>query len=122
MGALVGRDPRLEVSISHTTRPKRPAEEDGRDYYFVDHPRFDAMIAAGAFLEHATNFGHAYGTSRANVLETLERGRDVVLEIDWQGAAQVRARHERSIGIFVLPPPARRCAPDSKRADRTART
>ena len=104
VAALVRRDPLLEVSISHTTRPKRPAEVDGRDYHFVDRARFDAMVSAGDFLEHATNFGHAYGTSRSRVLQTLERGRDVVLEIDWQGAAQVRARLERCVGVFVLPP------------------
>ena len=102
--ALVRRDPLLEVSVSCTTRPKRAAEVDGKDYHFVDRATFDTMAATGEFLEHATNFGHAYGTSRSKVLETLERGRDVVLEIDWQGAAQVRSRVEGAIGIFVLPP------------------
>ena len=104
VGALVRRDPLLEVSISHTTRPRRPAETEGSDYYFVDPATFDAMATAGAFLEHATSFGHAYGTSRAKVFEALERGRDIVLEIDWQGAAQIRSRFERAIDVFVLPP------------------
>ena len=70
----------------------------------MDRATFDTMAATGEFLEHATNFGYAYGTSRTKVLEALERGRDVVLEIDWQGAAQVRSRFERAIDIFVLPP------------------
>ena len=104
VGALVRRDPLLEVSISHTTRPRRPAETEGRDYYFVGPAAFDAMATAGEFLEHATSFGYAYGTSRAKVFEVLERGRDIVLEIDWQGAAQIRSRFERAIDVFVLPP------------------
>ena len=104
VGALVGRDPLLEVSISHTTRPRRPAEADGRDYYFVDRTTFEAMAAGGEFLEHAASFGYAYGTSRAKVVEALETGRDIVLEIDWQGAAQIRKRFERAIDVFVLPP------------------
>ena len=102
--ALVERDSNLEVSVSYTTRPKRPAEVDGKDYRFVDHATFNAMARAGEFLENATNFGFDYGTSRARVQEAQAAGRDVVLEIDWQGAQQVRAQLDRAIGVFVLPP------------------
>ncbi len=102
--ALVERDPNLEVSVSYTTRPRRPVETDGRDYRFVDHATFNAMARAGEFLEHATNFGFDYGTSRARVREAQAAGRDVVLEIDWQGAQQVRAQLDRTVGVFVLPP------------------
>ena len=102
--ALVERDSNLEVSVSYTTRPKRPAEVDGKDYRFVDHATFNAMARAGDFLENATNFGFDYGTSRARVQEARAAGRDVVLEIDWQGAQQVRAQLDRAVGVFVLPP------------------
>lgn len=102
--ALVERDSNLEVSVSYTTRPKRPAEVDGKDYRFVDHATFNAMARAGDFLESATNFGFDYGTSRARVQEAQAAGRDVVLEIDWQGAQQVRAQLDRAVGVFVLPP------------------
>lgn len=104
VNALLARDRRLEASVSYTTRPMRPAEVDGRDYYFVDVTEFESMRTAGAFLESATNFGYAYGTARAKVTEALDRGRDVVLEIDWQGAAQVRARFDRKVDVFILPP------------------
>ena len=102
--ALVERDSNLEVSVSYTTRPRRPAEVDGRDYRFVDQATFNAMARAGDLLEYATNFGYDYGTSQARVQEAHATGRDVVLEIDWQGARQVRAQLDRAIGVFVLPP------------------
>ncbi len=96
--------PDLVISISHTTRPKRPGEVDGRDYYFVSVATFERMLAEGAFLEHARVFDHYYGTARRQVEENLERGVDVVLEIDWQGARQVREKMPESRSIFILPP------------------
>lgn len=102
--ALVAAHPDLRFSISYTTRPARPGEEDGRDYFFVDEPRFLAMIGAGEFLEHALVFGNRYGTSRSQVDGLLARGHDVLLEIDWQGAQQVRALFPEAVSIFILPP------------------
>jgi len=94
----------LVLSISHTTRSPRPGEVDGRDYHFVDEDRFREMIDAGAFLEHARVFDNFYGTSQAGVEAQLAAGQDVILEIDWQGAAQVRKVIPGSVGIFILPP------------------
>ena len=102
--ALVERDPRIRVSISHTTRTKRPGEVDGVDYHFVDVDRFARMIGEGAFLEHAQVFGNFYGTSERAVREVLSTGDDVVLEIDWQGARQVRRRFPGAVSVFILPP------------------
>ena len=102
--ALVAGDDRLAVSVSHTTRPPRPTDVDGRDYHFVSPPEFEAMRDAGEFLEHASVFGHAYGTSRQAVLEQVQCGRDVILEIDWQGAAQVREAWPGAVTVFILPP------------------
>ena len=102
--SLVAGDSSLAVSVSHTTRRKRAEETDGVDYHFVDTGAFAAMRAAGEFLEWADVYGHSYGTSRHSVLAALAAGRDVILEIDWQGAAQVRARWPDAISIFVLPP------------------
>ena len=102
--ALVASDPGLCVSISHTTRPRRRVERDGVHYHFVSPAEFEALRAAGAFLEWATVFGHRYGTSRQAVTAALHTGRDVILEIDWQGAAQVRAGWPRAVAVFVLPP------------------
>lgn len=102
--ALVTSTQDLVVSVSHTTRPMRPGEVDGVNYHFVDHAAFEAMVEAGAFLEHATVFDHYYGTARASVDAELVAGRDVVLEIDWQGAQQVRARVADAVSIFILPP------------------
>ena len=102
--ALVRADPALRFSISHTTRPKRPAERHGVHYYFTDRREFDALREAGEFLESACVFGHAYGTSRQAVADALAKRQDVILEIDWQGAAQVRERWPNSVSIFVLPP------------------
>jgi guanylate kinase len=102
--ALLASEPQLVVSISHTTRKKRPTEEGGREYYFVSVQRFDALIARGELLEHARVFGNLYGTSRAFVDAQLSAGHDVVLEIDWQGAQQVRVRMPECVSIFILPP------------------
>ena len=102
--AVTERDPRLTVSVSHTTRARRPREEDGVAYHFVDEARFEAMIGESAFLEHARVFGNYYGTSSAWVDEHLGAGRDVILEIDWQGAQQVRRLRPDPIGVFILPP------------------
>ena len=104
LDALVRQDPALRVSISHTTRPRRAAEQNGVHYHFVDSASFAAMRDAGEFLEWARVFGHAYGTSRRMVADAFAAGRDVVLEIDWQGAKQVRQRWRNPVSIFVLPP------------------
>jgi guanylate kinase len=104
VAALLARDPNLVVSVSHTTRRRRPKEQDGVDYHFVGRDAFLAMAAADEFLEHAEVFGHHYGTSAAAVDAERGRGRDVILEIDFQGAAQVRARFPDAISVFVLPP------------------
>lgn len=102
--SLVESDASLVLSISHTTRPKRAAETDGVHYHFVDARAFAAMRAAGEFLECADVYGHCYGTSRRMVQDAVDAGRDVVLEIDWQGAAQVRTCWPDPVAIFVLPP------------------
>jgi guanylate kinase len=102
--ALLANAPQLRVSISHTTRRKRPTEEGGREYHFVTVPEFEALIARGELLEHARVFGNFYGTTRAFVDKQLRAGHDVVLEIDWQGAQQVRARMPECASIFILPP------------------
>lgn len=99
-----GSDPLLGVSISHTTRARRPGEVDGVNYHFVSVDVFRAMQRADAFLESAEVFGNLYGTSRDWVQAQLEQGLDVILEIDWQGAAQVRQRMDRSRSIYILPP------------------
>lgn len=102
--ALLETVPGLMVSVSHTTRPPRPGEEDGINYHFVDKAAFEELIEKDEFLEYARVFDHYYGTSRARVEEQLARGRDIILEIDWQGARQVRRLMPGSIGIFILPP------------------
>ncbi len=101
---LVASMPKLQVSISHTTRQRRPDETDGSDYHFVDVNRFERLIAQGRFLEYARVFDHYYGTSKSWVEEQLQAGTDIILEIDWQGARQVRRRMPAALGIFVLPP------------------
>ena len=90
--ATLARESNLRVCVSHTTRAKRPNEIDGRDYHFIDVPTFKALIAADGFLEYAPVFDNFYGTSRAALAEAFGRGHDVILEIDWQGARQVRER------------------------------
>jgi len=102
--ALLKEDPHLRLSVSYTTRRPRPGEQDGREYHFVDLPRFEAMLERGEFLESAEVHGHRYGTSQKVIDEARARGRDLVLEIDWQGAEQVRRLYPESIGIFILPP------------------
>ncbi len=94
----------IRVAVSHTTRPMRPGEVNGVDYHFIDQEAFMQMVSAGEFLEHAQVFDNYYGTAAASVLELLDDGLDVILEIDWQGAAQVRQRFEEAIGVFILPP------------------
>jgi len=102
--ALVERRPALRFSVSYTTRLQRPGEVHERDYFFVAEDRFAAMRRAGDFLEHARVFGNRYGTSRTQVQGLLEAGQDVLLEIDWQGARQVRANMPECVTVFVLPP------------------
>jgi guanylate kinase len=102
--ALLKDHPNIRFSISYTTRPKRPMEEHGRDYFFVDKAEFQRMVTAGEFLEHAQVFDNHYGTSRKTVEGEMAAGRDVLLEIDWQGAAQVRKLLPEAISIFILPP------------------
>jgi len=102
--ALLLRDEQIQVSVSHTTRAMRPGEKDGKDYCFVSHEVFDNMVAEGAFLEHAKVFENSYGTSKTWVNAALERGVDVILEIDWQGAQQVRQLIPDTESIFILPP------------------
>jgi guanylate kinase len=104
VSALVESVPDLQVSISHTTRPKRPIEENGCNYFFVDERRFLDMEAAGDFLESARVFGNYYGTSKKWVNEALSQGIDVILEIDWQGARLIRELIPSTLGIFILPP------------------
>ena len=103
--AVMGEEPELRMSVSVTTRAKRPAEVDGRDYHFITAERFAAMVEAGELLEHATVYGNAYGTPRAPVEAALAEGRDVLFDIDWQGAQQLReAAGDDMVGIFILPP------------------
>ena len=102
--ALCERLPELKVSTSHTTRPRRPTEQDGREYFFVTNPEFDQMVAEGAFLEHARVFDNQYGTSKGQLQQKLAAGHDVILEIDWQGARQVRVALPGCRTIFILPP------------------
>ncbi|HLS86357.1 MAG TPA: guanylate kinase [Burkholderiales bacterium] len=102
--AILRDDPTLKLSVSYTTRPPRPGEAQGREYHFVDEPTFLAMRERGEFLECAEVHGYRYGTSRRVIEETLARGEDLVLEIDWQGARQVRALYPGCVGIFILPP------------------
>jgi guanylate kinase len=102
--ALMERVPALRFSISYTTRARRPTEVHGRDYFFVDKDEFSRMVDAGEFLEHATVFDNSYGTSRDQVERSLSGGQDLILEIDWQGAAQVRRALPECVSIFILPP------------------
>ena len=104
VNALLATTANIRVSVSHTTRPMRPGEQDGINYHFVDETAFRAMLAENAFLEHARVFDNYYGTSRHWVEEALAEGTDVVLEIDWQGASQVKALMPGTVGIFILPP------------------
>jgi guanylate kinase len=102
--ALMEREPGLRFSISFTTRRQRPNEVHGKDYFFVAKVEFERMVAAGAFLEHARVFDNCYGTARKQVEDSLAAGQDLILEIDWQGAAQIRAAMPDCVSIFILPP------------------
>ena len=102
--AVVDTTPDIKVSVSHTTRARRPGEQDQVNYYFVSSKTFNAMVEANEFLEHATVFGNFYGTSRKWVEATLLSGIDVILEIDWQGTKQVRQNILNAVTIFILPP------------------
>jgi guanylate kinase len=104
VNALVARHDKVRLSVSHTTRPPRDGEVDGRDYHFVSNDTFASMRDNGDFLESATVFDNSYGTAASAVQDLLEQGLDVILEIDWQGAQQVRHNFADSIGIFILPP------------------
>ena len=104
VAATIARVRDLAVSVSHTTRSPRPGEVDGRDYHFIEQSEFEDMIASGSLFEHAKVFGNFYGTSREAVKAQLAAGTDVILEIDWQGAAQVREMAPEAISIFILPP------------------
>jgi guanylate kinase len=101
---LLENDPQIRVSISHTTRVPRPGEENGREYHFIDVPAFLEKVQHGEFLEWAEVHGNYYGTSKKWIESEMSSGRDVLLEIDWQGAQQVRKSFSKAIGIFVLPP------------------
>lgn len=102
--ALLAREPSVSLSISHTTRAIRPGEQEGRDYHFVSRPAFEKMIGRGEFLESAQVHGNLYGTSQTWIETQRAKGRDIVLEIDWQGAQQVRRLMADAIGVFILPP------------------
>jgi len=104
VNALLKQDSRLSLSISHTTRNPRPGEVNGRHYHFVSEAQFKRMADAGDFMEHARVFDHFYGTNRHTVAEQLDAGRDVILEIDWQGARQVRDVFPGCCSIFIIPP------------------
>jgi guanylate kinase len=101
---LLESDDGVAMSVSATTRPKRPGEVDGRDYHFVDDSGFDSLIAGGHFLEWAHVFGHRYGTLKSEVLKTIEGGRDVLLDIDWQGTQQLKQVDPDIVRVFILPP------------------
>ena len=102
--ALMARRPGLEFSVSCTTRNPRPGEVDGRDYHFIARKDFERLVDANEFIEHANVFGNLYGTRKSVVEAALAEGRDLILEIDWQGAAQVRKRLPEAVQIFILPP------------------
>lgn len=104
VNALLESVANLEVSVSHTTRPPRPGEKNNIDYHFVTEKAFENLIAKKNFLEHAKVFGNYYGTSRVWVEKKLKAGIDIILEIDWQGARQIRSMMPDAIGIFILPP------------------
>jgi len=102
---LVAETPALQMSVSATTRPKRPGEVDGKDYYFVDHAKFEAMVAKGELLEWANVFDNRYGTPRAPVDAALTSGKDVLFDIDWQGTQQLRDKSPSDVvSVFILPP------------------
>ncbi len=102
---LLAQDPDITMSVSVTTRPPRPGEVDGKDYFFVDHTRFDRMVEDGELLEHAKVFGNMYGTPKQPVFAALEAGRDVLFDIDWQGTQQLAGKAQTDVvRVFILPP------------------
>jgi guanylate kinase len=101
---LLANDDGIALSVSATTRPKRPGETDGKDYHFVSEDRFADMVAAGEFLEWAHVFGHRYGTLKSEVMKVIEAGRDVLLDIDWQGTQQLKQVDPDIVRVFILPP------------------
>jgi len=114
--AILNNNTGLEISVSATTRPRRPGEVDGQDYYFVDIPQFNAMVEAGEMLEHAKVFGNYYGTPRLPVEQALARGNDVIFDIEWQGTQQLREiARDDLVTVFILPP-------NSKELERRLRT
>ncbi len=104
VSAVLDQVPDIEVSVSHTTRAPREGEVDGVNYHFIDSDRFQAMIEAGDFFESASVFGNMYGTSRQHIQEQLLKGKDVILEIDWQGARQIRQLMADCKSIYIVPP------------------
>ena len=102
--ALLGTNPHIDLSVSYTTRDPRPGEQDGKDYHFVSRETFLAMAKRGEFMESAEVYGNLYGTSQTWISREIAKGRDILLEIDWQGAAQVRRLFPDCISIFILPP------------------
>jgi guanylate kinase len=102
--ALLGTNPHIDLSVSYTTRDPRPGEQDGKDYHFVSRETFLAMAKRGEFMESAEVYGNLYGTSQTWISQEIAKGRDILLEIDWQGAAQVRRLFPDCISIFILPP------------------
>ena len=104
VNALIEETDLIEVSVSYTTRGKRPGEREGVNYHFVTPDQFKQMIADDRFIEHAEVFGHFYGTSKQRIKEKLKAGIDIILEIDWQGAQQVRKQFEHCTTVFILPP------------------
>jgi len=103
--AALADDKRLTLSVSYTTRPPRAGEIDGREYHFVDRKTFEAMLARGEFLESAEVHGNRYGTSKKWIQDARAKDLDIMLEIDWQGARQVRKAFPDAVGVFILPPP-----------------
>lgn len=101
---LVTTQQKMAISVSHTTRKKRPGEQEGIDYFFVDKPHFMGMVTRGEFVEHAQVFDQCYGTSALQITDRLEAGIDVVLDIDWQGALQIRRAFADAVSVFVVPP------------------
>lgn len=104
VNALLQQEPAINLSISYTTRPPRPGEENGREYFFTSVDDFNARREAGEFLEWAEVFGNYYGTSRLQIADQMASGIDVLLEIDWQGAQQVKKQFPHAVGVFILPP------------------
>ena len=103
--ALLEKHPDLTMSVSATTRPMRPGEVEGKDYYFIDNAKFEDMVADGDFLEHAQVFDNYYGTPRPPVVKALEQGKDVLFDVDWQGTQQLRQNaRDDLVSIFILPP------------------